>query len=291
MRVALPLALGLTVVTVVVAVLYLVVQGVTAVLPFSSGRHLSSWIIDVIPRAGHFGASGAWTFLRAVAVLGLSALLARRRRPATATFVGAVGVILLDQWATRPELLGDGWAWRVSGVGVLVVGGLLVAMARWWRQGRLTERRAAWALYLILLTGLLDRGSALSDPIAPLLAFSGVAFVLFGLIWNFATEQGWANEGSAAFPRASRAQLMLGYQVLAVAILHWYVISHDLSPLENLTALQPGTGTALLGQPLVLVLILAGFAAMLADVDLATTDQPEEEGSSTSDEAQPAVEA
>jgi len=79
-------------------------------------------------------------------------------------------------------------------------------------------------------------------------------------------------------PRVSRVQLLLGYQVLSTAILHWYLVSHELGPLEQLTEAVPGTGTALLGQPLLLLLLLTALAPALSDTEV-TADDEEPAGS------------
>lgn len=59
--------------------------------------------------------------------------------------------------------------------------------------------------------------------------------------------------------------------MLSISILHWYVVSHDLDALDNLTSVQPGAGTALLGQPLLLVLIVTALASAWTDVAMRGT--------------------
>lgn len=270
-RLALPIALALTAITAVSAVLLLVLQGLLPILPFDRTVQAQRWLSSAIGSAGDFGASLWWTILRATAAMAVAVVLARRGRGPAAVFLGAIAVVLVHAALTDPGQVLEAWAWRLDGVDLIAVT-TLAGLFGWWAvRRRLSSRRCEWALYLLLLSGLLRQGSFVSDPIAPLLAFSGVAFVLVGLIWGFATGLSWANESSPQLPRPSRAQLLLGYQVLSISILHWYVVSHDLDALDNLTSVQPGAGTALLGQPLLLVLIVTALASAWTDVAMRGT--------------------
>jgi hypothetical protein len=271
-RVALPLAMWLLAVSVVLAAMLLLVQGSLSFLPADQVTSVQQRVIDLLGPVGDFGGSVWWDLVRAAVALGLAWLLARRGRAPAAVFVGAVGVVLAVNGLTDPGRALEDWGWTLRAVDLIAVGTLVVLLVRWALGGDLSERRSEWALYLLLLTGLLRQGDFVSDPFAPFLAFTGGAFVLFGLIWGFATGLAWGNDSSPSLPRLSRAQLLLGYQVLSVAILHWYLVNHDLESLELLTESHPGTGTALLGQPLLLVLILTAIAAALADVPIRTTD-------------------
>ncbi len=283
--VALPLTLWLVATSVVLALIFLVVQGVVPRLPADQIVPTQERLVDLMGPISDFGASAGWDLLRALGAGAAAAWAARRGRVPVAAFLGGVTIVLLHGALTGPGRTLDGWGWTLRGVDLIAVATLLVLVARWALTGRLTQRRAEWALYLLLLTALLREGEFVADPFAPFLAFAGGAFVLFGLVWGLATGLAWANEGTPRLPRLTRAQLLMGYQLLSIAILHWYLVTHDLDNLEVLTEVHPGTGTALLGQPLILVLLLTGLASALADVELRSGD--DEDGASAPADGDP----
>lgn len=266
--IALPLTLWLVAVSVVLAVLFLVVQGVVPRLPADRIAPAQQQLVDTMGSLGDFGASVGWDVLRAGGALAAAGWAARRGRVPAAAFLGGVAIVLAHASVTGPGRVLEDWGWTLRGVDLLAIGALLGMVVRWRLGGQLTERRLEWALYLLLLTALLRQGEFVADPFAPFLAFAGGAFVLFGLMWGLATGLAWANEGTPRLPRITRAQLLMGYQLLSIAILHWYLVTHDLDNLEVLTEVHPGTGTALLAQPLVLVLLVTGLAAAWADVEI-----------------------
>lgn len=275
-RIALPLTVWLVLVSVLNAVAYLLIQGVVPVLSPTQVAPVQERLADVISVLGDFGISAWWDLIRGLGAGGAAWALARRGRLPAAAFLGGVALVLLHSALTAPGRVLVEWTWTLRGVDLIAVGSLVALLVRWALARRLTERRAEWALYLLLLTGLLREGDFVSDPFAPFLAFAGGAFVLFGLVWGLATGLAWANEGSPALPRVSRAQLLLGYQLLSIAILHWYLVTHDLESLEILTEIHPGTGTSLLGQPLLLVVILTALVSGIGDVAIRTADEDEE---------------
>ncbi|MFP5254535.1 MAG: hypothetical protein ACLGI8_01665 [Acidimicrobiia bacterium] len=274
--VALPLTLWLVAASLVLAVLFLVVQGVVPRLPTDQIVPTQERLVDLMEPIGELGASAWWDALRAAGAAAAGAWAARRGRIPVAAFLGGVAIVLLHASLTGPGRALEGWAWTLRGVDLIAIATLVLLVVRWSVGGRLSERRAEWALYLLLLTALLREGDFVADPFAPFLAFAGGAFVLFGLVWGLATGLAWANDGTPGLPRATRAQLLMGYQLLSIAILHWYLVTHDLDNLEVLTEVHPGTGTALLGQPLVLVLLLTGLASALADVEIRSDEEPVE---------------
>jgi len=273
--VALPLTLWLVAVSVVLAVIFLVVQGVVPRLPAEQIGPAQERLVDVMGSIGDLGASVWWDLLRAAGAVAAATWAARRGQVPAAAFLGGVAIVLAHASATGPGRVLEEWAWTLRGVDLLAVGALIALLVRWRLAGQLTERRLEWSLYLLLLTALLREGEFVADPFAPFLAFAGGAFVLFGLVWGLATGLAWANEGSPRLPRITRAQLLMGYQLLSIAILHWYLVTHDLDNLEVLTEVHPSTGTALLAQPLVLVLLLTGLASALADVEIRSADDDE----------------
>jgi len=270
--VALPLTVWLVLISVVLAVIFLLVQGVVPLLPADQIDPTQRRLVDLLGTIGDFGATAWWDLLRAAGAGFGAWVLARRSSVPAAAFLGGVAVVLLHGAATSPGRSLEDWTWTLRGIDLISVVVLVALLVAWQATGRLTDRRTEWALYLLLLTALLREGEFISDPFAPFLAFAGGAFVLFGLVWGLATGLAWANDGTPRLPRVSRAQLLLGYQLLSIAILHWYLVTHDLDNLEMLTEVHPGNGTALLGQPLILVLILTGLASAVADVEIRSDD-------------------
>ena len=273
--VSLPLALLMVGIQMVLALSFLLVQGSLTFLGPEDLADVQGRVLDAMDHLGEFGVSVWWDLARAAGAGAGAWWLARRQRIPGAAFLGTVAIVLLAGAAMNTGRWFADWSWTLSGVDLIVVLAIDVSLVCWAAAGTLTERRAEWSLYLLLLTALLRQATFIADPFAALLAFTGGAFVLFGLVWGFATGGSWANEGSRRLPRLSRVQLLLGYQVLSTAILHWYLVSHELAPLEHLTEDVPGTGTAFLGQPLLLLLLLSAMVSAWADVPIRSADAEE----------------
>jgi hypothetical protein len=146
----------------------------------------------------------------------------------------------------------------------------------------LTEARAERLIFLVLLSALLSHFDLIANPLAPLLGFAGIGFVVFGLVWGFMTGGGWTNGGSARFPRSSRVYLYLGYSLLSIALLNWFSVTHDVSELSSMQAAGQN-GVTLLGYPLLFAL----FALVLAG---AITNRPVGKPPLEAEEPDPAAE-
>lgn len=202
--------------------------------------------------------------LLAVVMLAVGAWLARRGNTTLAIFIGAIGVSdLVAQAFANVDALGsllwDGphpldVAWMATFVGA----GL------WWALRRsLTLARAERLAFLILLGALLSHFDFVADPLAPVLGFAGIGFVVFGFVWGFLTGGAWTNQDSARFPRPSRVYLYLGYSLLSIALLNWFSVTHDVGQLSSMQAAGEN-GVTLLGYPLLyalFMLVLAGAVA------------------------------
>lgn len=273
--VALPVALGLLAAMLSGAVLLLAAQATPALLEGDALVRAQELVAEWVQITGDFAASVGWELGRA-AVLALAVVvLARRNRPLPAIFLASVAAVMTHGALSNRGRVLEAWSWSLLALDVLIVGALVALVVRWLVRRELSGERAGWALFLLLLTGLLRQADFVSDPFSPLLAISAVGFVLFGLAWGFAVNGSWANEGTAAMPRIARVQLLLGYQLLSAAILHWFVVTHSLTYIEMLGTDMPDLGLEWLGRPLVLALIITGIAAAWQGVplDVPTADE------------------
>ncbi|MCU1351136.1 MAG: hypothetical protein JWM05_345 [Acidimicrobiales bacterium] len=202
-----------------------------------------------------------------VCVVGLLAapVLARRGKRILGLYVGVVAGVLLYQQVTvgwshfralqfTPAQVDEGWF-------VVVLG-----LAAWWAvRGRLTEQRAERLFFVGLLLALIRQREFVSDPFSLVLGFTGIGFVVFGLVWGFLTAGGWANASSRAFPRSSRVFLYLGYSLFGITLLVYFASSHQVATKHLLTSTQPSNGFDLLGMPLVYSLAAVMLAGAWSD--------------------------
>ncbi len=143
---------------------------------------------------------------------------ARRGRGGLALVVGGAGLLLVGLGIRL--LTGYRWAlWLdpdaiVSVVTLLVLLVLLVLLAR----RTLSRDRALGLAAVLTLAVLLSVRSVIVDPFGALLGYGGVAFVLFGVIWDFLTGSRWANTDGRRIRQPVRVLLALGYPLLTITI-------------------------------------------------------------------------
>lgn len=143
---------------------------------------------------------------------------AHRGRGGLALVLGGSGLMLL---ALGIRLLtGYRWAfWLDPDALVTVVTVLVVALGAWLLARRaLTRDRAVALAALLALAVLLSVRSVIVDPFGVLLGYGGVAFVLFGVTWDFLTSSDWANTDGPRVRRPVRVLLAVGYPLLTVTI-------------------------------------------------------------------------
>ena len=266
-RFAIPTAICLLATTLVGALLLLTAVALPPLAEDST--NLQRWLGDRILDLGTINGSVWWDLGRAAALVAVAVVLTRRDRPLGAAFLVCVAAIFVFQGTTFDGRVLEGWVWSRLGVDLVVVGTILGLVVWWALRRQLTDARCEWALFLLAVTTIFRGAAFFSDPFSvfpQFLAISTVGAVLFGLAWGFATNGSWANEETRPLPRLSRVQLLIGYQLLSAAILHWFVVTHDLPETENLTTDMPQLGNLWLGQPLILALLLTGVGAMLRGV-------------------------
>jgi hypothetical protein len=143
---------------------------------------------------------------------------ARRGHGGRALVLGGAGLVLVGLGIRL--LTGYRWAFSldpdalVSVVTLVIVVVALVLLAR----RALSRGRALGLAAVLALAALLSVRSVIVDPFGSLLGYGGVAFVLFGVIWDFLTDSSWANTDGRRIRQPVRVLLALGYPLLTVTI-------------------------------------------------------------------------
>ena len=223
-RVALPASAALTLIIVPIVVLLLTGRTLLALSPGSGpGR----WMSDLADDIGSESAVRVYRYAAGVVLIAAGSLLARRGHRGLAESSALIGIVVVALYATDRDGILSSWAWSprsLEHVGLSMV----VAAAVWWGvTRRLTTRRVTAMIALVLLAALLPDSDFVSDPIAALLGFAGVGFVLFGFIWRLLSDSGPANEGSRRFPREVRVLLLLAYNLFGVTVLAFSALARD----------------------------------------------------------------
>lgn len=171
-------------------------------------------------------------FFLVVALAGaLIALIALRRRNYT---VAAFGMILAWMqfwwWLMQDGRPLERLRYAYSDLDVILLLGLTALTLYWLVRRALTSDRALALLGLVMLAWLLNNTDFLDNPFSPLFGFAGVVFLAFGILWNVLTVGGrLTNNDSPPFPRGSRILLYLGYVLVALAVTHWYIVTHHVA--------------------------------------------------------------
>ena len=188
---------------------------------------------------------------------------ARRGRPGLALVLGSTGIVL----TTLGVRLLTGYRWAlwidvdamVSVVTVLV----LVVLGRHLVGRSLSPDRALGLVAVLVLATLLSVRTVVADPFAALLGYTGVAFVLFGLVWDLLTSSDWANTDGRRIRQPVRVLLAVAYPLLTVTILASDALIRrprsfsDLNAYAELGDLVLGTGLLAAATVVVLSLVRA----------------------------------
>ncbi len=137
---------------------------------------------------------------------------------------------------------------------VLVVVVASARELRRWRSTR-TPPTPGWtmtAFSAIALTALVAQGSFLEDPFRPVLGFTAVGLVFFGVVWGFLTAG--AHSKTTGLGGLGRSTVMLSYAVLSTAIVAWGA-STGADPAGGLASTFGEAGRTILGGTLLVALL------------------------------------
>ena len=209
----------------------------------------------------------------AAGVVGLAVTLrlARRGRPWAAMFCSAVTVLAVFQL-----LRTSGYAaWTdvspTQLAGVLLVVSLTVTVVLLLRR-QLTGLRAMALASATLVCLIYPHRAILDDPISALLGFSGVAVVLFGLVWRLLTEGEITQHHTDRWPLPARVLLFCASALLGVTVTAFVTLSRGTGYVIDPARLADG-GDFLLGTPLLVTAVIGCLAIALAP-RRASSDRP-----------------
>ena len=196
--------------------------------------------------------------------LGLSLLGKRRHNSSLAAF----GLVIAWFHCLRGLMLRDNilefLSYRYEQVDILATLLLTVLALFWLIRRTLSPERTIRLLVIALLLALLNQTDFLDNPFSPLFSFAGVAFLIFGIIWNILMAGSFANLSSPGLPRESRLLLYIGYVLISVAITHWYLVSHNIGK-QLTTSTINELGFLSIGLPLAYLAITEGGKTLVRE--------------------------
>ncbi|MDQ7991847.1 MAG: hypothetical protein AAGC63_02630, partial [Propionicimonas sp.] len=216
-----------------------------------------------------------WRALLGLAATAMAWRLARQRRIGEAGFLVAFAAsVVLDAVGLLPSatFLHDRTP-QALGVlaGVAALGaGLVLAVRR-----RLTRRRAAAVLTVLLLAVLYPHRGVLGDPASAVLVFSAPMVILFGLTWRILTDAEFTRSGSRRFPQSTRVLLFLANSLFACTSVAFLALARGTGT-DLDTSNWATLGSDQLGDALFLVALLAGaWLALRGPVPSGSPDDPD----------------
>ncbi len=176
--------------------------------------------------------SQAETVIRPFLIAGagiLIAFLTRKRNGMLATFGLVVAWTQLLKWLMDYGRPLAAYRFEYTHIDFVMLGVLFVFVLGWLFTNQLSRVRMLHVFAITVLMALLNQTDFLDNPFSPLFGFAGTAFFVFGTFWNVIDLAGlFVNKDTPGLPRDSRALLYVGYALLAVAVSHWFIASHNL---------------------------------------------------------------
>ncbi|NOK62910.1 MAG: hypothetical protein GFH27_549293n307 [Chloroflexi bacterium AL-W] len=148
--------------------------------------------------------------------------------------IAAYGLILtwhrVTAWATATTRPLHDFQFAHADIDTVLLVVFSITALIWLWQRQLTLTTVTRLLGLAVLMALLNQTDFLDQPLSPFFGFAGIFFLLFGIIWNVLTVGGQVvNKDSPGFPRTSRLLLYIGYAMLAISSVHWFMASHNIA--------------------------------------------------------------
>ena len=203
-----------------------------------------------------------------VVLVVLAVWQARRGRGGRALVVGAAGLVLVVLGGRL--LTGYRWPLRLDTDALVLVVTLLILVVVLVLLVRraLTRDRALGLAAVLALAVLLSLRSVIVDPFGALLGYGGVAFVLFGVIWDFLTGSTWANTDGRRLRRPVRVLLALGYPLLTVTIVAADALIRRPRTVSDVNAYAE-LGELVLGTALLAAAVVVVLSAVRGDREVA----------------------
>jgi hypothetical protein len=204
-------------------------------------------------------------------IIAVGLWLARQGRRGIAELSTVVGAVVLMQYLTDSRGVFRGWGFApqiIDRFGVLAAAGAAVV---WTIRRTFTTDRQSVVLLAVLVSSLLGQRDFISSPLTFLIGTSGIALVLFGLVWNFLTDADAASGDSPGFPGESRLLLFLSQTLFGLTVLAWVALSRDPASGLELNA-GSALGDSLLGVALLILVYLTLFMGAARTSDLVETE-------------------
>lgn len=150
---------------------------------------------------------------------------AHRAPSVVAAWLGVAGAVIVvvvtwNNLATGRTWVGLGPGDYARAALVVVTAATIRELARW-RADRVapTPGWTLTAFSAVALTALVAQGTFLEDPFRPLLGFTGLGLVFFGLVWGLLTAG--AHSSATGLAGLGRTAVMLSYAVLTTLLIAW----------------------------------------------------------------------
>lgn len=211
--------------TAIVAPAALAYVAATLEAAVTDGIHLVGFATTVASALGHSWVGSVYGTTVGLTLIGLSAFTARRHPCVLPAWLGVAGSVLLvltqwNTWLDSPAWGAFDTADVARAAVIFVTLELASAGVRWRRQGRPpTPDWIATALTALILIAFVLHGGFVNDPFAPILGFTGVGLVFFGVIWGFVTSGGHAAATDLA--GLGRTTILIAYAVLTTTLVAW----------------------------------------------------------------------
>ncbi|HRN29290.1 MAG TPA: hypothetical protein PK890_06280, partial [Terrimesophilobacter sp.] len=207
-----------------------------------------------------------------IVLLVLAVRWAKARKRVLPELLGSIGVVVIT--LAVASVIGAGnWLWTSEALTV-IASAVCVALLIWYLVTRtLTTARTTGLAVALLLTALFQERDFVSDPLAALLGFTGVAFVLFGYVWGFLTSGSYANKGSSAYPKSSRILLFFASTLFGVTVLAYAALARNPDAAINLGSFA-AVGDQVFGTAILIGALVAVIAGIIInrepDIDIET---------------------